>query len=183
VVDISHLPQNDKTNGWNLVLPQRTPKPALKGDVKADWVVAGAGYAGLAAARRLAVNRPGDRIVLLDAGVMGENASARNSGFAIDLPHAVGGGHDGVDGGAATARKRWTNQRQLSMVRMGGAGRCTAIIETRLSGFSDRPTPAIGKVPWRGTSSSPAAWCPHSARGWLRRRSARSCRRAATRCA
>lgn len=98
MVDISHLPQNDKTNGWNLVLPQRTPKPALKGDVKADWVVAGAGYAGLAAARRLAVNRPGDRIVLLDAGVMGENASARNSGFAIDLPHAVGGGHDDLDG-------------------------------------------------------------------------------------
>lgn len=98
MVAIRHLPQNDKTNGWNLILPPRTAKPPLRGDVKADWVVAGAGYAGLAAARRLARNRPDDRIVVLDAGVMGENASARNSGFAIDLPHAVGGGHDDLEG-------------------------------------------------------------------------------------
>ena len=31
-----------------------------------------------------------DRIVLLEAHEVGENASARNSGFAIDLPHNVG---------------------------------------------------------------------------------------------
>lgn len=98
MVDIRHLPQNDRTNGWNLLLPPRAPRPALEGDVKADWVVAGAGFAGLAAARRLAANRPNDKVVLLDAGVMGENASARNSGFAIDLPHAVGGGHDDLEG-------------------------------------------------------------------------------------
>ncbi len=98
MVAITHLPQNDKTNGWNVILPPRTPKPALQGDVKADWIVAGAGYAGLAAARRLAANRPDEKIVVLDAGVMGENASARNSGFAIDLPHSVGGGHDDLDG-------------------------------------------------------------------------------------
>ncbi len=98
MVDIRRLPINDKTNGWNVILPQRTPNPALAGEIKADWVVAGAGYAGLAAARRLAANRPGDKIVVLDAGAMGENASARNSGFAIDLPHAVGGGHDDLDG-------------------------------------------------------------------------------------
>ena len=39
------------------------------------------------------------------------------------------------------------------------------------------------EIPWRGTSSSPAAWFPRLARVWLRRRSARCCRRAAIRSA
>jgi glycine/D-amino acid oxidase-like deaminating enzyme len=86
---ITRLPQNDATNAWNTILPMRTPHPALSGDIIADWVVVGAGYAGLAAARRLAKNRPHDKIVIVDAGVCGENASGRNSGFAINLPHTV----------------------------------------------------------------------------------------------
>ena len=52
-------------------------------------MVIGAGYAGLATARCLAENRPGDRVIVLEAGEAGENASGRNSGFAIDLPHNV----------------------------------------------------------------------------------------------
>ncbi|MCB1376760.1 MAG: FAD-binding oxidoreductase [Alphaproteobacteria bacterium] len=91
---ITHLPVNDKTNGWSLILPHRAPNPALAGSMKADWVVVGAGYAGLAAARRLAENRPDERIIVLEAGEAGENASGRNSGFGIDLPHVVGSGQD-----------------------------------------------------------------------------------------
>ena len=87
---ISVLPADDKTNGWSRILPERTPHAALDGDVKADWVVVGAGFAGLGAARRLAENRPNDKIVLLEAQEAGEGASGRNSGFAIDLPHNVG---------------------------------------------------------------------------------------------
>lgn len=87
---ISVLPADDKTNGWSRILPDRTPHGELSGDVKADWVVVGAGFAGLAAARRLAENRPGDKIVLVEAQEAGEGASGRNSGFAIDLPHNVG---------------------------------------------------------------------------------------------
>ena len=87
---IGVLPVNDTTNGWSRILGPRTPRPPLAGEVVADWVVVGAGWAGLAAARRLAENRPDDSIVLLDAGEAGENASGRNSGFAIDLPHNVG---------------------------------------------------------------------------------------------
>lgn len=90
MVEIKRLPHNDKTNGWNVILPARTPNVALKGDQRADWVVLGGGYAGLSAARRLAENRPSDHIVIIDAGVMGENASARNSGFGIDIPHVTG---------------------------------------------------------------------------------------------
>src|SRR5690606_42007559 len=49
----------------------------------------GAGFAGLAAARRLTENRPHDHIVILDAQKAGDGASGRNAGFAIDLPHNV----------------------------------------------------------------------------------------------
>jgi len=95
---IGRLPCDDKTNGWSAILPQREPKPALSGDVAADWIVLGAGYAGLAAARRLAENCPDQRIALIDAGAVGENASGRNSGFAIDLPHNVGSLLDELEG-------------------------------------------------------------------------------------
>lgn len=84
------LPQDDKTNGWSSFLPKRSPKPALNKDIFADFVVIGAGYAGLAAARRLAELRPDAKIVVLDGQQLGEGSSGRNSGFAIDLPHNVG---------------------------------------------------------------------------------------------
>ena len=95
---INRLPKDDKTNGWSAILPEREAKPALAGDVTADWIVLGAGYAGLAAARRLAENCPDQHIVLLDAGQAGENASGRNSGFGIDLPHNVGSSLDELEG-------------------------------------------------------------------------------------
>ncbi|MEN0100396.1 MAG: FAD-dependent oxidoreductase, partial [Brucella pseudogrignonensis] len=81
------LPADDNTNGWSRILPARAPRAALKGDIKADWIVLGAGYAGLAAARRLAENRPNDQIALIDAQEVGQGTSGRAAGFAIDLPH------------------------------------------------------------------------------------------------
>lgn len=84
------LPQNDSSNGWTNALPPRVVKPALGADHRTDWLVIGAGYAGIAAARRLAQNEPDTTITLVDACAVGEGASARNSGFVIDLPHNVG---------------------------------------------------------------------------------------------
>lgn len=95
---ITRLPQDDDSNGWSAILPERRPRPALAGHKDADWVVVGAGYAGLAAARRLAENRPQDSILLIEAHQAGENASGRNSGFGIDLPHNVGSAHDELEG-------------------------------------------------------------------------------------
>ena len=95
---ISRLPRDDQSNGWSAILPDRRPNPAPSGEVTADWLVLGAGYAGLAAARRLAENCPDQSIALVDAGEAGENASGRNSGFAIDLPHNVGSSLDELDG-------------------------------------------------------------------------------------
>ncbi|MEM9330046.1 MAG: FAD-dependent oxidoreductase [Pseudomonadota bacterium] len=95
---IKRLPKDDTSNGWSAVLQDRAPTPQLESDVYADWIVLGGGYAGLAAARRLAENCPEDKIVLVDAGAAGENASGRNSGFAIDLPHNVGSSLDELEG-------------------------------------------------------------------------------------
>lgn len=95
---ISRLPQDDKVNGWSAILTERHPNAALEGDRAADWVVLGAGYAGLAAARRLAENHPDHEIVLIEANRVGENASGRNSGFAIDLPHNVGSSLEELEG-------------------------------------------------------------------------------------
>ena len=74
--------------GFTALLPPRAPRPRAEGDVVADHVVVGAGYTGLAAARRLAQLRPQARILLLEATEIGEGSSARNSGFASprDLP-------------------------------------------------------------------------------------------------
>jgi glycine/D-amino acid oxidase-like deaminating enzyme len=69
-----------------------------------DWVIVGAGYAGVAAARRLARLQPDATIALVEAGLVGENASGRNSGFAIDLPHAPGTSDDWTEQGRRAIR-------------------------------------------------------------------------------
>ncbi|MSP83065.1 MAG: FAD-binding oxidoreductase [Alphaproteobacteria bacterium] len=89
-IQIKNLPQDDRTNGWFNTMPVPAP-PArvLEGEQTADWLVIGAGYTGLGAARRLAELRPNDRVIILDAGRVGLNSAGRNAGFAIDLPHNV----------------------------------------------------------------------------------------------
>ena len=87
---IDICPVNARTNGWSKLLPARTTNAPLQDDLQVDWVVVGAGLAGLAAARRLVENCPDDTVVLLEADEVGEGAQGRNSGFAIDVPHNVG---------------------------------------------------------------------------------------------
>lgn len=74
--------------GWNAMLPPRTPRPPARGELRADFAVVGAGFTGLAAARRLAELHPQASIVVLEATEVGEGASGRNSGFAspTDIP-------------------------------------------------------------------------------------------------
>jgi glycine/D-amino acid oxidase-like deaminating enzyme len=87
---ISSLPADDATCGWYHLSKPRTPRPAHSGHSQARWVVVGAGFTGLAAARQLATNFPNDEIVLIEAQEVGFGTSGRNAGFAIDLPHDIG---------------------------------------------------------------------------------------------
>lgn len=85
--NIVNLPHDDQSCGWYAALPAPRPGKRLVGEQKADYVVVGAGFAGLAAARRLAEHMPQSRIILVDAQRIAYGASGRNSGFVIDLPH------------------------------------------------------------------------------------------------
>ncbi|UHL62996.1 FAD-binding oxidoreductase [Paralcaligenes sp. KSB-10] len=75
----------------------------------AKYLVVGAGYAGLAAARRLAELFPDETIVVLDATRPAENASGRNSGFMIDLPYAK------IDSRSSPEQSQW----QINLLRSG----------------------------------------------------------------
>lgn len=81
------LPLHQGPAAWNEILgPQPVPQ-ILETEIAVDFVVIGAGFAGLSAARRLTQLEPDARIVVLEAGRLAEGAAGRNSGFMIDLPH------------------------------------------------------------------------------------------------
>ena len=84
---VTRLPKDPGPAGWNAILPEQDPPQVLEDDQTADWLVIGAGFAGLSAARRLAQLCPGDRIAMLEATRVASGPAGRNSGFMIDLPH------------------------------------------------------------------------------------------------
>ena len=71
-------------SGWNALLPKRAGE-TLTADERCDLVVVGAGYTGLAAARRWASRREDDRILVVDALPLGEGNPGRNSGFLLEI--------------------------------------------------------------------------------------------------
>src|SRR4029453_9720795 len=85
-------------------LSARQPQAPLQGDLDVDWVIVGAGYAGLAAARQLAEQQPGASIAVVGAGVVGDTPSARISGSAIDLPHSSAPSDAAVEQGHSVIR-------------------------------------------------------------------------------
>ncbi len=87
MANITRLPRDPGPAAWNRLLPDAAPPVPLEGRQTADWLVIGAGFAGLSAARRLSLTCPGDRITVLDATRVGEGPAGRNSGFMVDLPH------------------------------------------------------------------------------------------------
>ena len=84
---VSKLPKDPGPAAWNAILGEQGQAAVLEEKITADWLVIGAGFAGLSAARRLSQLRPEDRIVVLDATRVAEGPAGRNSGFMIDLPH------------------------------------------------------------------------------------------------
>jgi len=81
---------DNETRGWVDLIPPRTSRPQLASNLKTKWLVIGAGFTGLSCARRLAEINPKDQIILLDARELGQNASGRNSGYAVAHSHFSG---------------------------------------------------------------------------------------------
>ena len=57
---IKRLPVDTGVSGWEAISTRTAPVRMLDGSVSADWLIIGAGFAGLSAARRLAQLHPGD---------------------------------------------------------------------------------------------------------------------------
>lgn len=74
-------------SGWYAALGKRPEARVLQADIACDYLVIGGGWMGLHCARRLGELDPNARVVLVDAGRIGDNASGRCAGFAIDLAH------------------------------------------------------------------------------------------------
>ena len=75
---------NDTSCAWINDLEVRTEIKILKKNTNCDWLIIGAGYTGLSAARKLGQLNPNQRIIIVDAQLAGEGASGRNSGYLVD---------------------------------------------------------------------------------------------------
>ena len=75
---------NDDSCAWIKDLNQRTNIQSLRGNEDCDWLIVGAGYTGLSAAKKLSELNPNKKIIIVDAQIAGEGASSRNSGYLVD---------------------------------------------------------------------------------------------------
>ena len=75
---------NDNGCSWVNDLIPRTNIKTIHSNKDCDWLIIGAGYTGLSAARKLGQLYPNQKIILVDAQLAGEGASSRNSGYLVD---------------------------------------------------------------------------------------------------
>ena len=75
---------NDNGCSWVNDLNPRTNVLTLSTNLNCEWLIIGAGFTGLSAARKLGQIYPNQKILLVDAQLAGEGASSRNSGYLVD---------------------------------------------------------------------------------------------------
>ena len=75
---------NDNNCSWINDLISRTNIETLQSNEDCEWLIIGAGYTGLSAARKLGQLYPNQKIILIDSQLAGEGASSRNSGYLVD---------------------------------------------------------------------------------------------------
>ena len=122
-------------SGWSAILPPRQGQAALEQDLECDYLVIGAGFAGLSAARRLRQLEPASSIVTLEAQEVAAGPAGRNSGFMIDLPHALASGSYEGD-----------RSQDLRNIRMNRAAIAFAADTVTEFGFADEAFEASGKI-------------------------------------
>ena len=75
---------NDNSCGWIDYKNKRTNIKKLSDDLICDYLIIGAGFTGLSAARKLGKIDKNKKIIIVDAQLAGEGASSRNSGYLVD---------------------------------------------------------------------------------------------------
>jgi glycine/D-amino acid oxidase-like deaminating enzyme len=123
---VRRLPVENGRSGWEAISDRTFPMRCLEGHVTADWLIVGAGFAGLSAARRLHQLRPDDKIVLLDASEVGKGTSGRNSGFMIDVPHNLASSEYSSGSASATQLEMAQNRSAIAFAEQ-------AAVEYRMS--------------------------------------------------
>ena len=75
---------NDNYCSWINDLEVRSNINILNTNEESEWLIIGAGFTGLSAARKLGILHPNKKIIIVDAQLAGEGASGRNSGYLVD---------------------------------------------------------------------------------------------------
>ena len=75
---------NDNNCSWIKDLEPRINVKTINKNFNTDWLIVGAGFTGLSAARKLGELFPLKKIIIVDAQLAGEGASGRNSGYLVD---------------------------------------------------------------------------------------------------
>lgn len=132
---VSRFPNDPGPAAWNALLPIASVRPILHDNITADFLVIGAGFAGLSAARRLKELCPSQRIVVLEAAQIASGPAGRNSGFMIDVPHDLAS--DDYGGNA---------QQDQRNIRLNRAGIAYALDAKTSYGMSDEAINVCGKI-------------------------------------
>ena len=75
---------NDNCCSWINDLNPRQNIKSLSNNISTNWLIIGAGFTGLSAARKLGGLFPEEKIIIVDAQLAGDGASGRNSGYLVD---------------------------------------------------------------------------------------------------
>ena len=75
---------NDNGCSWINDLNPRQNIKSLSNNISTNWLIIGAGFTGLSAARKLGELFPEEKIIIVDAQLAGDGASGRNSGYLVD---------------------------------------------------------------------------------------------------
>ena len=135
MIHVDSKPADLGESGWSAILSPRAARPALAQDIDCDYLVVGAGFAGLSAARRLNQLEPQASVVILEAEQVAAGPAGRNSGFMIDLPHALASGSYGGE-----------DSQDLRNIRMNRAAIAFAAQATQDFGFPDEAFDPCGKT-------------------------------------
>lgn len=121
IMNVKRLPVETGRSGWEAISSRKFALRILDKDIRADWLIIGGGFAGLAAARRLSQVRPGDKVVVVDAKALAEGPAGRNSGFMIDVPHNLSSGEYSAAGADATALEISQNRFAIDFAKSAAA--------------------------------------------------------------